>query len=152
MFIPRRLETKGGGFAGKLLPVFLNRQLVKFIYFHLRNSYTANEGPVRIQYKCLVPMYVFAEMKLLFPKQNLIIMFCLPVPTLLKSYIVLHFPALSDLNSAVLSFLYPPALSWQSCTYLHFSATLSCIVLLSPVLSFAVLVHSPHSPSPFFIL
>jgi hypothetical protein len=31
---------------------------------------TANEGPVRIQYKCLVPNYVFPEMKLLFPKQN----------------------------------------------------------------------------------
>jgi hypothetical protein len=32
--------------------------------------YTANEGLVRIQYKCLVPIYVFPEMKLLFPKQN----------------------------------------------------------------------------------
>jgi hypothetical protein len=30
----------------------------------------ANDGPVRIQYKCLVPIYVFPEMKLLFPKQN----------------------------------------------------------------------------------
>jgi hypothetical protein len=27
-------------------------------------SYTANEGPLRIQYKCLVPSYVFPEMKL----------------------------------------------------------------------------------------
>jgi hypothetical protein len=33
-------------------------------------SHTANEEPVRIQYKCLVPIYVFPEMKLLFPKQN----------------------------------------------------------------------------------
>jgi hypothetical protein len=33
-------------------------------------SHTANEGPVRIQYKCLGPFYVFPEMKLLFPKQN----------------------------------------------------------------------------------
>jgi hypothetical protein len=32
--------------------------------------YTANEGPVRIQYKWLVPIYVFPEMKMLFPKQN----------------------------------------------------------------------------------
>ncbi len=32
--------------------------------------YTANGGPVRILYKCLVPIYVFPEMKLLFPKQN----------------------------------------------------------------------------------
>ncbi len=31
---------------------------------------TANEGPVIIQYKCLVPIYVFPEIKLLFPKQN----------------------------------------------------------------------------------
>jgi hypothetical protein len=31
---------------------------------------TANEGQMRIQYKCLVPIYVFPEMKLLFPKQN----------------------------------------------------------------------------------
>ncbi len=33
-------------------------------------SFTANEGLVRIQYKCLVPIYVFPEIKLLFPKQN----------------------------------------------------------------------------------
>jgi hypothetical protein len=32
--------------------------------------YTANEGRARIQDKCLVPIYVFPEMKLLFPKQN----------------------------------------------------------------------------------
>ncbi len=32
--------------------------------------YTAKERPVRIQYKCLVPIYVFSEMELLFPKQN----------------------------------------------------------------------------------
>ncbi len=31
---------------------------------------TANEGPVRIQYKYLVPIYVFPKMKLLLPKQN----------------------------------------------------------------------------------
>ncbi len=35
-----------------------------------RSSHTANEGPVRIQYKCLVPIYVFPEMKLLPKKQN----------------------------------------------------------------------------------
>ena len=33
-------------------------------------SLTANERPVRIQYKCPVPSYVFLEMKLLCPKQN----------------------------------------------------------------------------------
>ncbi len=34
---------------------------------------TANEGPARIQYKCLFPIYVFLEMKLhglVIPKQN----------------------------------------------------------------------------------
>jgi hypothetical protein len=34
------------------------------------HTLTANEGPVRIQYICLVPIYVFPEMKLLFPKHN----------------------------------------------------------------------------------
>jgi hypothetical protein len=29
-----------------------------------RKIHTANERPVRIQYKCLVPIYVFPEMKL----------------------------------------------------------------------------------------
>ena len=33
-------------------------------------DHTANKGPMRIQYKCLVPIYVFPEIKLLFPKQN----------------------------------------------------------------------------------
>ncbi len=32
------------------------------------------KGPVRIQYKCLVLIYIFPEMKLLFPKQNYIVL------------------------------------------------------------------------------
>ena len=32
--------------------------------------YAANEEPVKILCKCLVPIYVFPEIKLLFPKQN----------------------------------------------------------------------------------
>jgi hypothetical protein len=32
--------------------------------------FIANEGLVKILYKCLVPINVFTEMKLLFPKQN----------------------------------------------------------------------------------
>ncbi len=36
----------------------------------IANSHTSNEWPVRIQYKCLVPNYVFPEIKLLFLKQN----------------------------------------------------------------------------------
>jgi hypothetical protein len=47
----------------------------------LHYGHTANEGPVKIQYKCLVPIYVFPEMKLLFPKQNYIVLS--PVPTLI---------------------------------------------------------------------
>jgi hypothetical protein len=31
---------------------------------YISHDYTANEGPVRIQNKCLVPIYVFPEMKL----------------------------------------------------------------------------------------
>jgi hypothetical protein len=37
-------------------------------YIHIKKTSpqlsTSNEGPVRIQYKCLVPIYVFPEMKL----------------------------------------------------------------------------------------
>ncbi len=40
------------------------------LYRRSRERYTAKEGPVRIQYKCLVPIYICPEMKLLFPKQN----------------------------------------------------------------------------------
>ncbi len=31
---------------------------------YMISRYSANEGPVRIQYKCQVPIYVFPEMKL----------------------------------------------------------------------------------------
>jgi hypothetical protein len=41
-----------------------------FLYFFSEGVCTANKGLGRIQYKCLVPIYVFLEMKLLFPKQN----------------------------------------------------------------------------------
>ncbi len=40
-------------------------------FFEIIKTYhTANEGPVRIQYKCLVLIYAFPEMKILFPEQN----------------------------------------------------------------------------------
>jgi hypothetical protein len=35
-----------------------------------KGFHSANEGPVRIQYKCPVPIYELPKMKLLFPKQN----------------------------------------------------------------------------------
>jgi hypothetical protein len=64
--------------AGKL---YIKRTTVKLVVPYCVIAYTANELPVRIQYKCLVPIYVFLEMKLLFPKQNYNV--CLPVPTLI---------------------------------------------------------------------
>ncbi len=39
------------------------------------HTHTANEGPVRTQCKCLVPIYVLPEMKLLFPKQKCNVLF-----------------------------------------------------------------------------
>ncbi len=42
----------------------------KLQFCRLQGSHTAYEGLVRIQYKSLVPIYVFPEMKLLFPIQN----------------------------------------------------------------------------------
>ncbi len=48
------------------------------------NAHTANEGSVRIKYKCLVPIYVFPKMKLWDPvisKTELYVMFCLQIST-----------------------------------------------------------------------
>ncbi len=42
----------------------------KLSVFFQSSSCTAIEGPVGIQYRCMVLIYVFPEMKLLFPKQN----------------------------------------------------------------------------------
>jgi hypothetical protein len=50
------------------------------------DSHTANEGPVRIHYKCLVPIYAFQEMKLcslVISKTELHIMFCFPISKLI---------------------------------------------------------------------
>ncbi len=54
--------------------------------------YTANEGPVRIQYKCLVSIYVFPEMKLLFPKQNYNVLSPSPYTTLIYLWEIYIFP------------------------------------------------------------
>jgi hypothetical protein len=43
------------------------------VVFVNKLRYTENEGPVRIQCKRLVPIYVFPEMKLLIPKQNYVL-------------------------------------------------------------------------------
>ncbi len=58
-----------------ILELILGR--LAFVLFStcLKGYCTANEGPGRIQYKCLVPIYVLPEMKLLFPKQNYNVLF-----------------------------------------------------------------------------
>ncbi len=56
LVISRAQLTKKSLFAGLIFESFL--------------SHTANEGPVKIKYKCLVFIYVFPEKNLLFPKQN----------------------------------------------------------------------------------
>jgi hypothetical protein len=47
---------------------------------------------MRIQYICLIPIYVLPEMKLLFPRQNYNTVFCLPVPTLIYLWEIYIFP------------------------------------------------------------
>jgi hypothetical protein len=51
------------------LPAFALSQSF-YSVMQLSSLCTAKEGPVRIQYKRLVPMFVFPKMILLFPKQN----------------------------------------------------------------------------------
>ncbi len=50
------------------------------VYYH-----TANKGPVRIQYKCLVSHLCILKNETVQPplSKNRIIMFCLPIPTLI---------------------------------------------------------------------
>ncbi len=55
--------------AGQLSKIYAPSKL-RAVSFNRQCECIANEGPVRIQYKCLVPIYIFPEMKLLFPKQN----------------------------------------------------------------------------------
>ncbi len=52
---------------------------------------------LRIKYECLVPIYVFPEMKLSRYFQNRIIMFCLSIPTLIY-YICERFIYFQDLS------------------------------------------------------
>jgi hypothetical protein len=53
----------------------------RILHAALKNTLTANEGPVITQYKGLVPIYVFLGNATDF--QNRIVMFCLKVPTLI---------------------------------------------------------------------
>ncbi len=54
-------------------------------------GHTANEGSERIQYKCLVPIYVLPEMKLRRCFQNRNIMFCLPISTVMSLWAIYIF-------------------------------------------------------------
>jgi hypothetical protein len=57
-------------------------------FFEIIKTYhTANEGPVRIRYKCLVPIYAFPEMKILFPEQNYNILSPVPIVSVRDLYI-----------------------------------------------------------------
>jgi hypothetical protein len=47
-----------------------NKEAQVQVLYLTSHIYSANERPMRIQYKCLVPIYVFPEMKLLFTTQN----------------------------------------------------------------------------------
>jgi hypothetical protein len=49
---------------GFFTPLTLEHEFLYPYIFYMRFYHTANEGPLRIQYKCLVPIYVFPEMKL----------------------------------------------------------------------------------------
>jgi hypothetical protein len=68
----------GGAWAGRsnnLCSVSSFGHICFSYYLHsdinvLPCRYTANKRPVSIQYKCLVPIYEFPKMKLLFPQQN----------------------------------------------------------------------------------
>ncbi len=67
-----------------------NRQAKLFIH-------TANEGPERIQYKCLVPIYMFIPRNetagpCYFQNRNII--FCLPISTFMYLYAIYIFPGL----------------------------------------------------------
>ncbi len=107
VFCPgRRLSLKWGWerLRARLIPAFTSRRRqkpeswgpqtpaqVKLCHIPSdQHPCTANEGPMRIQYKCLVPIYVFPEMKLLFPKP--LVMFCLSVPTLTYLWEIYIFP------------------------------------------------------------
>ncbi len=62
--------------------LFPEREYIKGIFVAV---HTANEGSVRFQYKCLVPLYVHCipRNETVRPRhfQNRIIMFCLPIST-----------------------------------------------------------------------
>ncbi len=76
---------------------FFCPKLVGFLFA----CYTANEGPVRIQYKCLVPFMYSQKLNcaaFLFPKQNYNVLS--PNPTLIYLLEIYIFPEWSDYFAA----------------------------------------------------
>ncbi len=69
---------------------FVSKRLLNAACFSRIITCTANEGPVRIKYKCLVLIYVLPEMKTARPRyfHNRIIMFCLPVSTFMYLWVI----------------------------------------------------------------
>ncbi len=61
---------RGGGGGESVAPPRVKLPDLDRVRPAQQSDCTANEGPVRIQYKCMVPIYVFPEIKLLFPKQK----------------------------------------------------------------------------------
>ncbi len=87
-FFSRRFFKESKSLLGTIFP-FLNSFLPVYMSQNCASSIcTANEGPVRIQCKCLVPIYVCIPrnetVHSVQPRyfQNRIIMFCQPIPTL----------------------------------------------------------------------
>jgi hypothetical protein len=57
-----RAKAQAGGRAASIGPVS-KAFFMRLVYLKGPGSRTANEGPVRIQYKCLVPIYVMYTQK-----------------------------------------------------------------------------------------
>ncbi len=105
---------------------------------YMISRYSANEGPVRIQYKCLVPIYVFPEIKprrtLFFPKQNY-------VSTTVSSYSTKLSSPIQNYK-IVLKTILCMALSCIACS------ALQCITI--KVTLGAISRRSKHMPSSIF--
>ncbi len=76
----------------QVLFALLRRDEFKLSVFFQSRSCTANEGPVGIQYRCMVLIYVFPEMKLLFPKQNYNVLLLVPTLIYLWLWEIYMFP------------------------------------------------------------
>ncbi len=89
--------------------------------------HTAKERPVRIQYNCLVPIYVFPEMKLCVQPpyfQNRVIMFCIPIPPFIHISVRDLYSYISRIGLSIL--LQPNMLTDPENICIHRSQTHEC--------------------------